>query len=182
MHAGARVVEQGAVVAQDGGVANVFARLEGTFPATPVPADPVIIDQRRCIYGPRVVGMRLGQTLRVRNDDDLFHDVHTSSAVGNTFTASQPKAGIVSEFKPKAGEVMLKLGCDVHRWMIAYVGVVTNPYFAVTDPSGGFEIRKVPPGTYTLRVWHERFGEQSTSVIVKAGGTTSAALTYQGNK
>src|SRR4029450_10592230 len=71
LNAGKRVIQESALVTADGSVANLFLRLEGTFPKTAVPTQPVVIDQRACVYRPRVVGMRAGQTLQIRNDDDL---------------------------------------------------------------------------------------------------------------
>jgi plastocyanin len=178
MNAGKLVVQDAVAATVDGSLGNVFVSLQGTFPQTPVPAQPVEIDQRGCVYGPRVVGMRLGQTLRVRNDDDLLHNIHTSSAAGNSLDVSQPKAGLTYDYKPKAEELMLKIGCDVHRWMTAYVGVVSHPYFAVSGANGSFEIAKVPAGTHTIRAWHERFGEMKKTVAVKPGGVTTIDFAY----
>ena len=55
---------------------------------------------------------------------------------------------------------MIPIKCNVHSWMHAYIGVVDNPYFAVTGPDGTFEWKNVPPGDYTIGVWHEKLGEQ----------------------
>jgi plastocyanin len=178
MNAGKRVIQEAVVTGDNGSLANVFVHLQGTFPETPVTAQPIVIDQRSCIYRPRVIGMRVGQTLQVRNSDSLLHNVHSSSAVGNSFNVAQPMAGMVFEFKPKAEEAMVKLGCDVHRWMTAYVGVVSNPYFAVTESAGSFELGKVPAGTYSIRSWHERFGEMTKSVTIKAGAVSTVDFTY----
>lgn len=178
MNRGRMVIQEEALVTADGSVANVFVRLEGAFPQTPVPSQPVVIDQRACVYGPRVVGVRVGQMLQVRNDDDLLHNVHSSSASSNSFNVGQPKAGLVFTFTPRAPEVMVKIGCDVHRWMTAFVGVMTHPYFAVTDTTGRFTIANVPPGTYTLKTWHEQFGERSTTVAVRAGATAGTDVSY----
>ena len=178
LNAGKVVVQESAMVIADGSVANAFVRLEGTFPKTAVPTSIVVIDQRACVYRPRVIGMRLGQTLQIRNDDDLLHNVHSSSAVGNSFNVGEPKAGIVYSFTPKAEEVMLPLACDVHRWMTAYVGIVSHPYFAVSGNDGLFEIDKVPAGTYTIKTWHERFGELTKKVIVKPGVPTTIDFSY----
>jgi hypothetical protein len=73
---------------------------------------------------------------------------------------------------------MLRLGCDLHRWMTAYAGVVNHPYFAVTDAAGLFEIKNVPPGTYTIDAWQERFGMVKKSVKVTAGGTVNVDVAY----
>lgn len=179
MNRGRQVIQEQALVTGDGSVANVFVRLEGTFPPSPVPATPVVIDQRSCVYGPRVVGMRVGQRLQIRNDDDLLHNVHSSSAANNSFNVGQPKAGAMFDYTPKSPEVMLKLGCDVHRWMVAFVGVMPHPYFAVSSATGQYEIAQVPPGTYTIKSWHEQFGERTATVTVKAGGRTSADFHYE---
>jgi hypothetical protein len=178
LNAGHRVIQESALIAADGSIANVFVRVVGTFPQTPVPAEPVVIDQRACFYRPRVVGMRVGQTLQIKNDDELLHNVHSSSAVGNSFNVGQPKAGIVFSFTPKAEEVMLPIGCDVHRWMTAYVGIVAHPYFSVTGADGTFAIAKIPAGTYTIKTWHERFGEVEKKVTVKAGATATVDFAY----
>lgn len=179
INAGRQVFQESAVVALDGSVGNVFVALDGTFPPTPVPSQPVVIAQHACVYGPRVIGMRVGQALQIRNEDDLLHNVHSSSTAGNVFNVGQPKAGIVFEFTPKREEMMLKLACDVHRWMTAYVGVMSHPYFAVSDTRGNFQIANVPSGTYRIKAWHERFGESVQQVTVKPGEAVSADFSYQ---
>lgn len=179
VNAGKQVVQE-TVLTRNGGLANVFVRLQGNFPQTPVPTQPVTIDQKGCIYLPRVVGIRVGQTLQIRNSDDWLHNVHSQSTRNSSFNAGQPKAGLVYSYKPTQEEVMVKLGCDVHSWMTAYVGVVTNPYFTVSGEGGTFEIDKVPPGTHTIQIWHERFGMLTKMVSVKAGAVTTADFTYSG--
>lgn len=178
LNRGRMVIQEEALVARDGSVGNVFVRLDGTFPQTPIPSAPVVIEQRDCVYGPRVVGVRVGQTLQIRNDDDLLHNVHSSSASSNSFNVGQPKAGLVFTVTPRTPEVMVRLGCDVHRWMTAFVGVVAHPYFAVTDATGRFTIANVPAGTYLLKTWHEQFGERSTQITVRAGAAVNADLGY----
>jgi plastocyanin len=178
LNAGRRVIQESALVTRNGSVENVFVRLDGTFPAVPVPTTPVVIDQRACVYTPRVVGVRVGQRLQIRNDDDLLHNVHSSSSTSNSFNVGQPKPGAVFEFTPKMPEVMVKIACDVHRWMTAYVGVMAHPYFSVTDAAGTFAIASVPPGTYTVKAWHEQFGELSRTVTVRAGATTTIDFSY----
>ena len=179
---GTRVVQETVVAALDGSLANAFVRLQGTFPPTPVPTEPVTIDQGGCVYRPRVIGVRVGQTLQVKNSDDLLHNVHGLTAKNNGFNVSEPKAGMVQQFKMKDEEVMLRVKCDVHSWMTSFVGVVTNPYFSVSNQAGTFEIANVPPGTYTIQAWHERYGPLTQPVRVKAGATTTVDFTYMGTE
>jgi plastocyanin len=174
---GKRLPDQIVVVTPDGRLANVFTKLEGTFPATPVPAQPVVIDQRACMYTPRVVGARVGQRLEIRNSDALLHNVHSATARDNAFNFAQPLAGSRNSVTLKTEE-MLHLTCDVHRWMQAYVGVVSHPYFAVSDTAGAFTIEHVPPGSYRLQLWHERLGVTTQTVKVTGGATTRVDVAY----
>ncbi len=178
LNAGKRVVDERVAAALDGSLANVFVKLDGTFPSTPVPKTPVVIEQRACVYAPRVIGMHAGQTLQIKNSDGLTHNVHSSAARNPSFNVSQPSAGMVYEYRPKAEEIMVKIGCDVHRWMTSYVGVVSHPYFAVSGRGGVFTIDNVPPGTYSIQAWHEVYGTVSQKITVKAGIITTAEFTY----
>ena len=182
LNKGKQAVDEIVRATADGSLGNVFVRLEGKFPKTPVPSTPVVIDQSSCFYLPRVTGMMLGQTLQVKNSDNFLHNVHSVSDHENQFNVAQARAGVVDNFKPKNEEVMMRLGCEVHRWMKAYVGVVTNPYFATTDASGNFTIARVPPGTYTIDAWQERYGAVKKTVTVTAGGTATVDFTYTGNE
>src|SRR5580693_7248172 len=139
INTGKRVIQEAVLASLDGSLANVFVQLGGTFPQTPVPTAPVTIDQSACLYHPRMLGARVGQMLQVKNSDELLHNVHGLSARGNGFNISEPKAGMVQQFKLKDEEI-LRLKCDVHSWMTAYVGIVNHPYFAVTDAGGVFQI------------------------------------------
>src|SRR5215470_20210091 len=98
---GAHVTDEAVIAAADGSLANVFVELVGTFPDTPVPSEPVFIDQRGCLYSPRVVGLRVGQPLQVRNSDDGLHNVHGVSRDRDDFNVSQPASGMVNTFRPR---------------------------------------------------------------------------------
>src|SRR5262245_17069941 len=148
-NAGKRVIQEAVLVTADGSLANVFVKVDGSFPGAPVPRQAAVIDQRGCVYVPRVVGVRVGQTVQVHNGDMLLHNVHALSAGANGFNVGQPSAGMKYEFRPKQEE-MLRLKCDVHGWMTAFIGIVSHPYFAVSGGEGTFEIRDVPAGTRTV--------------------------------
>src|SRR4029077_9501763 len=91
-------VDEIVATSDDGGLMNVFVKLDGSFPGTPVPSQPVLLDQKACFYHPRVVGARVNQVLRIKNSDNLLHNVHSSSSHRNSFNFGQPVAGISADF------------------------------------------------------------------------------------
>ena len=182
INAGKRVVQEAVLKAADGGLGNAFVHVQGTFPQSSAPSTSVVIDQQGCVYHPRIQGARVGQTLEVKNSDQTLHNVHAMTTKSNTFNTGQPQAGMVFKFQLKAEEVMLHIKCDVHSWMTGYVGVVSHPYFAVTDATGAFTIANVPAGKHTIQVWQEQYGPLTQTVDVKAGATTTADFSYTGNE
>lgn len=182
MNAGKRVIQMIVAASIDGSLANTFVHLQGAYPQTAVPTTPVTVDQSGCVYVPRVAGVRIGQVLQVKNSDALLHNVHAITAHDNTFNIGQPVAGMVFQYKPKTEEIMLRLKCDIHSWMTAFVGVVPHPYFAVSDDKGTFEIDNVPAGTHKIQTWHERYGVLTQTVKVTAGGTATVEFSYTGTE
>jgi plastocyanin len=180
--AGKRFTNDLVLRSADGGLANVFVNLQGSFPAASVPGAPVLIDQQDCLFVPRVVGARVGQTLQITNSDPTGHNVHSLSTRGNAFNISQPVKGITSRFQLKADEVVLRIRCDIHSWMVSYVGVLPHSYFAVSAVDGGFRISGVPAGRRTIQVWHERYGRLARTVEVTAGQTTTVDFEYSGKE
>jgi hypothetical protein len=181
-NAGKRLTQDVVLRGADGGLANAFVDLQGTFPKTPPPTAPVTIDQHGCIFVPRVVGVRVGQPLTITNSDPTAHNVHSLSAKGNGFNVSQPKAGMMNTFQLKNEDVVMRIKCDIHPWMITYVGVTSHPYFAVSGTDGSFRITGVPAGKYPIRVWHERYGRLTANVDVRAGQTATVDLAYKGTE
>jgi plastocyanin len=182
LNAGKRVIQETVAAAIDGSLANVVVKLVGPFPKAPAPpATPATIDQHNCIYAPRVIAMQVGQTLQIKNSDMLLHNVHSLSSHGNAFNVGQPTAGMLFKQTMKAEDIF-RVKCDLHPWMTAYVAVVPNPYFAVTDTAGNFEIKNVPPGTYQIQTWHERYGPLTEMVRVRAGAAAAADFSYSGNE
>jgi plastocyanin len=167
------------IVGTDGALANVFvyvkSGLEGR--SFPIPSEPVVVDQQRCWYVPRVVGVRVGQAFEVRNSDPLLHNVRTTSVVNAPINQGQPVQGMKYSYTFATEEVMVPVKCDVHAWMNAWVGVVSHPYFAVTGSDGAFSLPNLPPGTYTVVAWHEAAGTTTGSVTVTPRGEATLALT-----
>jgi plastocyanin len=183
LNRGQRRVQELVLVGADGGLANAFVKLQGPVAGGgAIPSTPVVLDQQGCFYTPRVLGARVGQTLQIRNSDEVLHNLHSLSPKANAFNVSQPKAGMTYEIKLQDEDAMLRLKCDIHGWMTAYVGVVTHPYFAVSGANGEFEIRNVPVGSRAIRVWHEQYGELTQTVRVAAGAPTTVDFTYTGTE
>ena len=156
------------VVNSDNTLKNVFvyikAGLEGkTFPAS---AEPAVIDQKGCHYEPHVLGAMVGQDLQLINSDNTLHNVHAMPEKSKPFNLGMPITGMKLKKKFDAEEVMVKVKCDVHPWMNAYVGVLTHPFYSVTGDNGTFEIKDLPAGTYTIEAWHEKYGVQSQQITV----------------
>lgn len=168
------------VVGSGSGLQNVFVYVkDGLGNRTyAVPTTPVSLDQKGCRYIPHVFGVQVGQPIRVSNSDPTLHNINAAPKDNRAFNFGQPATvpPVTRTFdKP---EIMVPMRCDVHTWMNAYVGVVAHPFFAVTKEDGSFEIKGLPPGTYTVEAWHERLGTQTQSVTVdgKTPGQFSAAF------
>ncbi|MGE0362302.1 MAG: carboxypeptidase regulatory-like domain-containing protein [Vicinamibacterales bacterium] len=177
---GARRPTEAWVVGADGGLANVFVHVTGGLDGRshPIPSEPVVLDQQRCWYTPRVVGVRVGQPLLVLNSDPLLHNVRAASVVNEPFNQGQPVQGTRYSHTFSVAEVMVPMKCDVHAWMNAWIGVVNHPFFAVTGPDGAFALPGLPAGTYTVEAWHEAGGTQSGTVTVTARGTATLDLAF----
>ena len=160
---------------------NVFVYVKDGLPPGlyPVPATPVVLDQQKCRYVPRVLGVQVGQQLTIRNSDPLLHNVRAEGQINQPFDVGTPIQGMEVKRTFATREVMVPFKCNVHSWMNAYVGVLEHPFFAVTDGSGHFSIPRLPPGTYTIEIWHERFGTQTQQVTVAAKDTKDLTFTFK---
>jgi plastocyanin len=163
----------------DGTLRNVFVYVKSGAGKYPAPKSPVVLEQKGCVYKPHVVGVQVGQVLEIVNSDPTLHNVHCVALLNNPFNFAQPNQGMKSDRVFSKPEVMLKMKCDVHGWMSGYVGVVGNPFFAVTGTDGSFKISGLPAGTYLLEAWHEKYGTLEQAVTVKQGETQSADFSFQ---
>jgi plastocyanin len=172
-------VDRPVVVADDGGLKNVYVYVSEGLPAGswPAPDQEVELDQDGCIYIPRVLGLQTGQTLRIRNSDGLLHNVNARPTNQRGFNISQP-TNMTTTRTFAQPEVMIPVRCDVHGWMVAYIGVQNHPYFAVTPENGTFRIENLPPGEYVIEAWHEQYGTQTQTVTVPESGEARADFQY----
>jgi plastocyanin len=166
------------VVTGPGGVLkNAVVHIVGGLGEKYAPmAEDVIVDQTGCMYRPRVQVVSAGQTVIIRNSDQTLHNVHTYKGPATLFNQAQVfgMPPIKKKF-PAAGDVV-KFKCDVHPWMTGYVLVTDNPFRAVTGDDGTFNIHDVPPGNYTLEVWHERLGTKQVPVTIAADKTAELKI------
>ena len=142
------------------------------------PAEPVALDQRGCVYYPRVVGVQTGQPLLLINSDPTLHNVHTASSANKPFNFGMSVQGQKATRYFQHEETMIKAKCDVHPWMAAWIGVSPHPFFAVTGEDGRFAIAGLPPGTYDIEAWQETLGRQRMTVTLAEGEAVSANFTF----
>ena len=131
---------------------------------------PVQLDQSGCLYQPRVMGLRVGQTLEIINSDPTMHNVHSMADKNKTFNIAMATKGQVIDKTFTRPEVMIPVKCDVHPWMRSYIGVVEHPHFKVTDSSGKYAFDSLPPGKYLIEVWHEKLGSKRAAVVIPKPG------------
>lgn len=168
------------IVNREGAVQNVFVYISAgleDFDFSP-PMTTAVLDQRECRFVPHVLGLQVGQPLRILNSDSTFHNVHGHAQKNAAFnlgmTRKKPERRRVFD----TPEVMVPLRCNVHPWMIAYVGVVSNPFYAVTDSAGFFTLPSLPAGEYTLDAWHETAGTLSRTVKLGESETKTIDFTF----
>ncbi len=145
----------------------------------PAPSNPVKLDQVGCVYTPHVLGVMVGQTLDIFSSDPTTHNVHFLSKINPEWNQSQTPGAAPLKKRFLRPEIMISVECNRHPWMWAYIGVTSNPFFAVTGGDGKFEIRKVPPGEYTLAAWTATFGTQDQKVTVQANQTVTANFVFK---
>jgi hypothetical protein len=189
---GDAVPDEALVLSSDGGVESAVVVLRGV-PAPPPPGDaPVTIDNAHCRFVPRVQVARRGQPVRVRNSDPVLHNAHpvlvadpevsianlALSQQGQTMDLSRRLAAKLPAEGEEQKEAIVRLGCDVHPWMIGWLLVVDHPWAAVTGGDGAFALERVPPGSYTLAIWHETLGRIERPVTVGPGETATVDAVF----
>jgi plastocyanin len=152
---------------------NVFVWLEGAKGGD-LPKGPFRLDQKGCAFEPYAQVVSRGVAVTILNSDPVLHNVHATTVKGDAlFNKAIPVKGqTFKETFTTPGVVRVK--CDVHAWMNAWLFVADSPFAAVTDKAGRFAFPGVAPGTYRLHAWHELLGEKVRSVVVPASGVAKA--------
>jgi hypothetical protein len=172
--------DESLVVGAHGGLGNAFVYIEKGLEGKQfeVPKEPVIIDQSGCWFRPRILGIQVNQILRIVNSDPVTHNIHPMAMANREWNHSQGPGDPPVDRHFIKQEVMIPVKCNIHSWMHAYIGVVDNPYFAVTKDDGSFSIPNLPPGTYTLTVWHEKLGVQRQEITVAKDSKAPTHFTF----
>ncbi len=170
-----------AVVASGGHLANVFVYVKDglgnrTFD---VPKEAVTLDQSGCKYHPHMLGVMIGQEIKIVNSDPTTHNIHPQPKDNREWNESQPPQSAPLDKSFAREEILLAVKCNQHPWMKMYVNVVKNPFYAVTDADGKFEIKGLPPGDYTLAFVHEKLGEKDEKVTLAAKDNKTVDETFK---
>ncbi len=165
------------ILSPDKGIGNAVVSLVrgpgGNGAVAPLPVE-VEMNQKNCVFLPHVLVVPVGGTVKFLTSDRLLHNTHSRSKSNPPFNRAQPK-GRTIRVKFKKPEI-IRIDCDLHSWMHAWVIVAHHQFYAVTDARGGFVLRGVPPGNYTLQVWHENLGTTKKEVSVTDKGMTPVLL------
>lgn len=169
-------------VVHNGKLANTFVYVKDGLGNRVYAASttPVVLDQKGCRYVPHVIGVMAGQPVEFRNSDPTMHNVHPAPTTpGNAeFDISQAPMDGTQQHVFAKPELMIPVRCNNHPWMEAFINVVGNPFFAVSDADGHFEIKGLPPGTYTLVAVQEKLGTKSMQVTVPTKATATADFNF----
>ena len=193
------VVDPGKLVySKDGNaVPDVFVYIsKGVKDKWEAPKEPVVLDQKDCMYHPHMLGLIAGQPIEIVNSDPVNHNVHSLAKKNPEFNFAQANKGMEKLLEGDETftrpEIGLKIKCDVHSWMSCYGFVMTHPFFDVTKghlndggdnaKRGAFEIKNLPAGKYTVEAWHETFGELKQEIEIKDGETKEIEFKYSEKK
>ena len=162
------------VVGRNRGIRNVVVWIEtpptaaaGTGPGKAEAAvAKAEMDQKACVFTPRVVIVPAGGTVDFLNSDRLLHNLHTASRENAPFNRTQPKGRTIpiTFSRPE----IVRVNCDLHSWMRAWVVVADHAFYALSTDGGEFALPPVPPGKYVLRLWHETLGTSTREVTLGA--------------
>jgi plastocyanin len=168
------------VVGADGGLANVVVYVSDGLTSHDFqpPAQPAVLEQKGCQYKPHVLAMQAKQKLNVVNSDETTHNIHPSPNNNREWNMTQPH-GMPLEQTFAREEIAIPVKCNVHPWMRGYIAVFKHPYFAVSDKNGNFELKGLPPGTYTITAWQEKLGTRTQKVTVGGGEAKTVDFAFK---
>ena len=164
------------VLSATNGIRNVVVSLQGVPNGSKAPANiaPAKMDQKQCVFVPRVVIVPVGGTVEFLNSDRLLHNVRGGGKENPPFNRAQPHARTIA-IGFKSPEV-LRVDCDLHSWMRGWIVVAEHPFYTVTNEEGEFVFENIPPGKYKLQAWQEILGRVDQEVAVAGEGTQTITV------
>jgi plastocyanin len=145
----------------------------------PAPKEHALMDQKGLKFHPHVLPILAGTTVDFLNSDDVLHNVFCPDACADKVNLGTWPKGQKRSYTFKNAGCQAVMLCNVHPEMEAYVVVCATPYFAVSSPDGSYEIKDVPPGKYTLKIWHEKLKGQPVRIEVSEKGEAKADFDIQ---
>jgi hypothetical protein len=171
-------------VGKDSGVANVEVFIKKIDQGKANPTGTITLLNEHCMFHPRVQGASTGEQITIASADPILHNTHPQVAATNAtlYNIALPYKGF-SVTKPlPANPELIRVKCDAHEWMRAWIWTFDHPYYATTDADGHFSIADVPPGTYELEAWHEVMGQKEAPVTVAPGKPVTVDFTFAPKK
>ena len=158
--------EEFVVNGESKGIRNVVVSLVDIAAGKKAEAVTASLDQKECLFTPHVLAISVGASVDLLNSDNVMHNLHSWSIRNPAFNEGVSGGGKMTK-KFDLAEIV-KITCDVHKWMSSFVVVKANPYFAVTNENGQFKIENVPAGKYKIEAWQEKLGKKTSDVAVKS--------------
>lgn len=169
-------------IVHNGDLANVYIYVQSGLGdrVYAAPVTPVILDQKGCHYIPHVLAVMAGQPVEVHTSDMTMHNVHPEPTLpaNHESDITQAPMGQPVRMLFSQPEAMIPVRCNNHPWMEAFINVAPNPFFAISDADGHYQIQGLPPGTYKLTAVHEKLGEKTTTITVATHAATTADFSF----
>lgn len=158
------------------GIRNVVVSLADITAGKKADAASAVLDQKECVFIPHILAVSVGSNVDLLNSDNIMHNLHSWSIRNPAFNEGVSGGGkLTKQFDIPE---MVKITCDVHKWMSAFIVVKANPYFAVTDENGQFKMENVPAGSYKIEAWQEKLGKRASDVVVNPKEEVTVDFTY----
>ena len=152
-----KVLSESFIVDKNLNLKNVLVWLKDVKYEGPTLTNTAVLDQIGCVYNPHVLAVMKDQKVLIKNSDATLHNIHSMAEKNEQFNFAMPKVVKEKETVFKSVEEPFYIKCDVHPWMKSWILVQDHPYFSVTDEKGNFKIDNIPPGTYEVIAWQEKF-------------------------
>lgn len=169
---------------KDGGVKNVEVFIKAIAKGKANPTGNITLSNSHCMFDPRVQGASVGQKVKIDSSDPILHTTHPEVADTGVsiYNIALPFQGFSVVTKLPETPGLIRVKCDSHEWMRAWIWEFDHPYYATTDQDGRFKITDVPPGTYALVAWHEAMGQMEAPAAVAAGKPVTVDFSFTPKK